>query len=231
MSLLVQEPAPAPDSATGFRTSIKKEEINALHLRRYAGPVEVIASDVACEQAVKRLRRESILGFDTETRPSFKKGQGYLPSLVQLGGADCVYVFQLAKIREKKKLFKLLANKDIGKAGVATDFDVKQLQEVQPFKPAGFINLETITDELGIMNNGLRSLTAIVLGFRITKGEQRSNWSRVQLTDQQIRYAATDAWASREIYLRLNGANAGAFRQGDDGSKPCSREEQSHKPE
>jgi ribonuclease D len=102
--------------------------------------------------------------------------------------------------------------------GVATDFDVKQLQEIHAFSPSSFINLETLTDELGIVNNGLRSLTAIVLGFRISKGEQRSNWSRSKLTDRQIRYAATDAWVSREIYLRLAEALKAKSKGGGNGS-------------
>ena len=186
-----------------FRTEITKQEINALELHRYTGPVDVVTDDATLARAVRRLRREKVLGFDTETRPSFHKGQSYLPSLVQLCGAERVYIFQLVCLPSKRRLFNLLGDARIRKVGVAMDYDIRQLCEIHPFKPAGFVNLESLTDEFGIRNNGLRGLAAVVLGFRISKGEQRSNWSRTDLTKRQITYAATDAWASREIYLRL----------------------------
>lgn len=197
-----------------YAESISKDEVNELHLRRYAGPVELVQDDEACERALKVLGKEKVLGFDTETRPAFRKGESYLPSLVQLGGSDTVYIFQLSKLSSTKKLFRLLANPRVLKVGVATDFDVKQLQELQSFQPAGFVNIESMTGDLGIRNNGLRSLSALVLGFRLSKSEQRSNWSRDPLSKSQIVYAATDAWVSREIYLRLakalNGNNGGS---------------------
>lgn len=211
---------PAEEAKGPFPSTISKEEINALHLRRYEGPVEIVRDDAACSAAIRKLKKEKVLGFDTETRPSFKKGQSYQPSLVQLGASDCVYIFQLRKLTKRRNLFRLLANNKLLKAGVATQFDVRQLQEIEAFEPAGFVNLETLTDELGIKNNGLRSLTALVLGFRVSKGEQRSNWSRVNLTPAQVRYAATDAWVSREIYLRLEEAIHARPGGGKNGSKP-----------
>ncbi len=208
-----QEPQPP------YPESITKDEINELHLRRYAGPVELVQDDEASDRAIKALAKEEVLGFDTETRPAFRKGESYLPSLVQLGGTDTVYIFQLSRLSTTKKLFRLLANPRVLKVGVATDFDVKQLQELQSFQPAGFVNIESLTGDLGIRNNGLRSLSALVMGFRLSKSEQRSNWSRDPLSRSQIVYAATDAWVSREIYLRLikalNGKNGGAPLRGE----------------
>lgn len=186
-----------------FRTTITKEETNHLELNRYRGSITFVADDESLTHALKALRREKVLGFDTESRPSFKKGQNFLPSLVQLCGEETVYIFQLEKLSNPKRLFRLFERDDILKVGVATGFDVRQLTEIIPFKARGFLDLEPLTDECGIKNNGLRSLTAIVLGFRISKSEQRSNWGRVQLSERQIQYAATDAWVSREIYLRL----------------------------
>jgi ribonuclease D len=211
-----QNASGAPPRPAQLRPSITKEELNQLHLRRYGGPIVVVENDDACDQAVRTLRREKVLGFDTETRPSFQKGESYLPSLLQLGGEQAVYLFHLQKISRLKHLFRLLATPRILKAGVATDFDVRQLQQLQPFQPAGFVNLETLTDRLGIRNNGLRSLAGLVLGFRISKSEQRSNWSRDPLSRQQIVYAATDAWISREIYLQLQKA---IREQGGDGGR------------
>ena len=219
---VVEDPTPKEEPKGPFPSTIAKEAINALHLRRYEGPVQIIRDDEACGVAVRKLRKEKVLGFDTETRPAFKKGQSYQPSLIQLGGSDCVYIFQLRKLTKMKNLFRLLANEKILKAGVATQFDVRQLQEIETFQPAGFVNLETLTDELGIKNNGLRSLTALVLGFRVSKSEQRSNWSRPNLTPQQVRYAATDAWVSREIYLRLEEALRNHPVGGRNGPKPDS---------
>jgi len=186
-----------------FRTTITKEETNHLELSRYRGSITFVADDESLTNALKALRREKVLGFDTESRPSFKKGQNFLPALVQLCGEETVYIFQLEKLSNPKRLFRLFERDDILKVGVATGFDVRQLTEITPFKARGFLDLEPLTDKCGIKNNGLRSLSAIVLGFRISKSEQRSNWGREQLSERQIQYAATDAWVSREIYLRL----------------------------
>ncbi len=199
-----------------FRTTITKEETNHLELNRYRGSITFVADDESLTHALKALRREKVLGFDTESRPSFKKGQNFLPSLVQLCGEETVYIFQLEKLSNPKRLFRLFERDDILKVGVATGFDVRQLTEIIPFKARGFLDLEPLTDECGIKNNGLRSLTAIVLGFRISKSEQRSNWGRVQLSERQIQYAATDAWVSREIYLRL----MEALEKAGNGGKP-----------
>lgn len=199
-----------------FRTTITKEETNHLELNRYRGSITFVADDESLTNALKALRREKVLGFDTESRPSFKKGQNFLPSLVQLCGEETVYIFQLEKLSNPKRLFRLFERDDILKVGVATGFDVRQLTEIIPFKARGFLDLEPLTDKCGIKNNGLRSLTAIVLGFRISKSEQRSNWGRVQLSERQIQYAATDAWVSREIYLRL----MEALEKAGNGRKP-----------
>jgi len=199
-----------------FRTTITKEETNHLELNRYRGSITFVADDESLTHALKALRREKVLGFDTESRPSFKKGQNFLPSLVQLCGEETVYIFQLEKLSNPKRLFRLFERDDILKVGVATGFDVRQLTEIIPFKARGFLDLEPLTDKCGIKNNGLRSLTAIVLGFRISKSEQRSNWGRVQLSERQIQYAATDAWVSREIYLRL----MEALEKAGNGRKP-----------
>lgn len=191
-----------------FRLSITAGEVNELPRRVYEGPRILVRDEAGLKKALKVLRKEEILGFDTETRPSFQKGESYLPSLLQLAGQDEVYVFQLNQFEDLGPLFSILEKKQILKVGVAMGYDVRQLQELRPFNPAGFLDLEKLTDSVGITNNGLRKLAAIVLGFRISKGEQRSNWARSDLTDRQLAYAATDAWVSREIYLALIGAGA-----------------------
>jgi ribonuclease D len=147
--------------------------------------------------------KEKILGFDTETRACFKKGESYPPSLVQLAGESMVYVIQLSRLKDLNWFGRIFSDDQILKAGVSLAFDVRKLREMHEFEPAGFCELARLADRAGIKNNGLRGLSALVLGFRITKGAQRSDWSRPTLSSSQLLYAATDAWASRELYLKL----------------------------
>lgn len=182
---------------------ITKEEINNLPLKAYEGPVTVVDCDKKLARAIKELRREKVLGFDTESRPSFKKGQNYPASLIQLGGEHHIWLFQISTFSSLDSLWKILADKHIIKAGVAIADDIKKLQELQDFQPAGFVEIATMSTQAGILNTGLRSLAALLLNFRISKRAQVSNWAKSTLTDVQIQYAATDAWVSRELYLHM----------------------------
>jgi len=187
----------------GFDRRMTREEINELSLRKYAGPIRIISSREGLVSAAQALKRETVLGFDTETKPAFVKGQSFPVALIQLAGRDAVYIFQLRHIEFPKILQDILSNPDIIKAGFAPDYDLKQLKELGEFDPAGFVDLGGVAKREGIKNHGLRGLAAVLLGFRISKQAQRSNWSRTTLSPSQISYAATDAWVSREIYLRL----------------------------
>jgi ribonuclease D len=182
---------------------ITKEEINELPLNAYEGPVTVVDDDEKLAKALKALRKEKILGFDTESRPSFKKGQNYPASLIQLGGAHHIWLFQISTFSSLDKLWDILADKRIIKAGVAIADDIKKLQELQDFTPGGFVEIATLSTQAGILNTGLRSLAALLLNFRISKRAQVSNWAKKDLTEVQIQYAATDAWVSRELYLHM----------------------------
>ena len=187
----------------GLAASIRREEINRLPIRRFEGPVHVVADDTDLRKAVRALSRERLLGFDTESRPSFQRGQVFPVALLQLAGAKACYIFQLQILKDLTPLWDLLAQRRILKVGVALDGDIQRLRERAPLEPAGFLDLATETTRLGIQNNGLRALCALLLGFRISKSAQRTNWARETLTEKQIVYAATDAWAGREIYLDL----------------------------
>lgn len=182
------------------------EEINRLPLKRYGGPVYLVRTEHELDAAIRRLKRETVLGFDTETRPSFTKGRTYLPALIQLACADAVYLFQLSHLKFPAPLRELLAARSIVKAGVAIDRDVKELKKLGRFQEANFVDLGGIAQHAGIQNHGLRGLVALFLGFRISKQAQRSNWGRRDLSPAQVKYAATDAWSSRELYLRLKEA-------------------------
>lgn len=182
---------------------ITKEEVNALPMRAYEGPVTVIDSDEKLASVLGTIRQESVLGFDTESRPSFHKGQNYPASLLQLAGAEHVWLFQFNLIENKRPLWKILANHRIIKTGVAIADDIKKLQDILEFQPAGFVEIADLTQRAGILNTGLRSLAGMLLGFRISKRAQVSNWAKKDLSEMQIQYAATDAWVSRILYLHM----------------------------
>lgn len=163
----------------------------------------MVTTNHAEKLAVEQLSRESVLGFDTESRPSFKKGESYPPSLVQLASSDAVYLFQLNRTQSIEKLIPIFSNPAIRKVGVALHDDIKKLDEFSHFEPAGFEDVSDVTKRLGITNTGLRSLVGMFLKQRISKGAQVSNWARKALNQNQLIYAATDAWMSRALYLHL----------------------------
>lgn len=182
---------------------ITKQEINELPMRQYEGPVHVITSAEQIPDAIAKLQKESVIGFDTETRPAFRKGESYLPSLIQLATADEVFIFQLCHSKFPAELREIFSDAAVVKAGVAIKRDIEELNELAPFEPEGFVELADFARQAKIKNLGLRGLAALLFSFRISKKEQVSNWARKELTDGQIRYAATDAWLGREIYLRF----------------------------
>ncbi len=180
-----------------------KEQIKACPIRKYQGPIHLIQGSEQVEQAVRQLKKEKVLGFDTETRPTYRVGQSYLPSVLQLVGEQAAYIFQLRHCHLSKALCRMLANPKIIKAGVAVDYDVQELNKLAPFKPAGFVDVGELAKRAGCMNQGLRGLAALLLEFRVSKGSQTSNWAQTTLTRTQIEYAATDAWVGRELYYKL----------------------------
>ena len=189
------------------KNKLSKTEINSLPLRYYNGPIRIIQTAEQAKDACTILIKEKLLGFDTETRPAFNKGQSYLPSLLQLAGTKVVYLFQLSKCGLPDSITNLLSNVNIIKSGVAIDQDLIELQQILNFKPGGFIDLGDIARSNGLPHHGLRGLAAFLLNFRISKSVRTSNWSANQLTKKQIRYAATDAWLGRELYLKYKQIN------------------------
>ena len=182
-----------------------KDDINALPLRRYEGPVEVVRTDAQRVKAIKEMAGETLLGFDTETRPVFRKGKKPgPPSLVQLATRDVVYVFQIGVLPMCNGLCDLLADDRIIKTGVAVRDDILGLQRLAEFAPARFVDLSDISARANMQTHGLRNLAANLLGFRISKSAQCSNWAKDKLSPQQVNYAATDAWISRELYLAFD---------------------------
>ncbi|OGR07102.1 MAG: hypothetical protein A2511_11175 [Deltaproteobacteria bacterium RIFOXYD12_FULL_50_9] len=187
----------------GFSRKMMAEEINLLPLGGYAGEIVVVNKKDELEAVFVELDGETVLGFDTETRPSFHKGEDHKPALIQLASSKKVYIFQLRRIFFPAKLKKILENPDIVKAGVALEYDICKLKNLRPFQEASMVELSKAAAQAGIQNHGLRGLAAILLGIRISKGASTSNWAAHNLTPAQIRYAATDAWVGREIYLYM----------------------------
>lgn len=187
----------------GFVRRLTKQEINNCPLTKWQGPVHVIRTAGELAEAVRHLTKEALLGFDTETRPAFNKGESYPPSLLQLAGEQEVFIFQLKHLGLPEPLRGLLGQPEVIKAGVAPAYDLKKLQELAPFQPARFVDLGTMAKKAGLQNQGLRGLAAVLLGLRISKAAQTSNWAQNSLTPLQIQYAATDAWLGRTLYQRL----------------------------
>ena len=183
-----------------FKENISKEELTDLPLRWFEGEIIVINSKEKIAAAVEMLSKEPLLGFDTETKPSFKKGVINRVALLQLSSKNKAFLFQLHKIGLPEVVCRILANPEIVKTGVAIHDDIKGLQRWKNFKPSGFKDLQDHAKSLGITDFSLKKLAAITCGFRISKGQQLSNWEADELTEAQQIYAATDAWAALEIF-------------------------------
>ncbi|MDO9082619.1 MAG: 3'-5' exonuclease [Humidesulfovibrio sp.] len=189
--------------AEEYLRTFTTEEIGVLPLTAFVGKIIFVECDRQLHQAMKVLLGEELLGFDTETRPIFRKGAIPPPALLQLCGHKNVYIFQLAKLNDKAVLAELLAARHIIKSGVSVRDDLKGLREHFEFTEHGFVDLGDVAKKMNMLTHGLRNLTANLMGLRISKGAQCSNWAREALSTKQIVYAATDAWISRELYLRF----------------------------
>lgn len=183
--------------------TISREEIAGLPVRRYEGDVLLVTSADERDRAMSDIRQERIAGFDTETRPAFIRGQSYLPCLAQVATAKAVYLFRLEQADFSAELVELLQGPGIVKTGVAIADDLRQLKLLFPFEEQRVVDPGWIAGRHGYGQTGLRNLAAIFLGFRIPKGNRTSNWAAHRLNAAQIAYAATDAWACRELYLRF----------------------------
>lgn len=191
-----------------FSRQITKEEINELPLQRYEGEVVLITDEEALEQAVEEIKAHEVLGFDTETKPAFKKGVVHPVALLQIAVPGKVYVIRLGRTGFTEALSDLFADPGIRKVGISIRDDLKDLRKLSlehhiSFEPENIIELNDVANELKVEHAGVKKLTAIFLGFRVSKSQQTSNWEAPQLTEKQLRYAATDAWVCLEIYHYL----------------------------
>lgn len=184
-------------------TDLKKEEVVEYPLGSFSGEIVVVDKEEDVDEAVQYLNTQDVLGFDTETRPSFKKGRRYKMSLLQLSSAEQCYLFRLNYIGLPDSLKAVLENKNIEKIGAAIHDDLKDLKKVNTFIPQGFVDLQKWVVPFGISALSVQKLSAVVLGYRVSKSQRLSNWDNDILTPAQQAYAATDAWVCREIYNTL----------------------------
>ena len=188
-----------------FKISLTPEEIESLEMSSFPGEIIVVDHQGwGFFRALEYLRHQKILGFDTESRPNFSpQHHHYGVALLQLSGPDRAYLFRIKQLTMYKRLFKILASDSILKVGAAVNDDIHGLQRYCDFKPKGFVDLQKIVWEWGIRDKSVKKMAANILGIRISKTQQLSNWEAETLSEAQKKYAATDAWVCREMYVKL----------------------------
>ena len=184
--------------------TITKEEISTLPLEEFTGRIIVIQTKTEADKAVEYLMKYNIVGFDTETRPSFRKGQYYKVSLIHVSTDDTCFLFRLNYIGFPESLKQFLSNPDIVKIGLSLRDDFGALRKRSSVEPVNFIDLQSIVGSYGIDAASLQKIYAILFKKKISKGQRLSNWEADVLTEPQKKYAALDAWACLTIYKHLN---------------------------
>ena len=187
-----------------YKARIDKSEISAMPTVAFEGRIITIDTPQAVDQAIIALSKESHVGIDTETRPSFRKGVQHDVSLIQLSTADTCFLIRLNRTGMPASLVSFLENKEIAKIGLSLHDDYQALCKRRKFKAGGFIDLQKEVGKYGIEEMSLQKIFAIMFTQRISKSQQLTNWENDVLTDKQKLYAATDAWACLKIYNELN---------------------------
>jgi len=186
-----------------YQENISVEELSECELSWFRGEIVMVEDIKTFREIFPRLLGEDLLGFDTETKPTFRKGKKNKVSLIQLSTGTLACLFRINKLGFPDELVNLLTDPDVIKAGVAVHDDIRFLMGMKKFDPSGFIDLQSFVKDFGIQSSGLKKLAAIVLGFRISKRQQVTDWEAEQLTEAQQIYAATDAWVCHQIYRKL----------------------------
>ena len=186
-----------------FQSTITKEEINKLDLKKCEGSIELIDQEDQIAPAFEIINKYEYAGFDTETKPVFVKGQYNHISLIQISVPGHTFLIRTSILGVSDEVCDFFENENILKLGVALADDIRELRKLREFTPRAFYEINELVKGIGIESNGLRNLTATILGFRISKNAQVSNWEAPVLEDRQIDYAATDSWVCLEMYEKL----------------------------
>lgn len=192
------------DNLKGKTITISKQELADLPAATFQGRIHLIDSLQDVEQAIATLREDKIIGFDTETKPNFKRGHSNNVSLIQLSTRQDCFLFRLNRIGLPFSLKKLLEDKEVTKIGLSIHDDFHNLNKFCNLSPAGFIDLQDYVKEFNFSVLSLSRIFAILFNERISKGQRLSNWEAETLTPHQQAYAALDAFACIKIYDYLS---------------------------
>ena len=188
-----------------YKESISPEELERLPVAEFNGEITVVENlDSHYFDAIEYLSNQKIIGFDTETKPSFvANAKRSSVALLQLSGKERAFLFRLHSLGLPPELVKILSSSKISKVGAAINDDIKALQHHTKFTPKGFVDLQSIAINWGISDKSVRKLGGVILGVRVSKSQQLSNWEAHELSPAQQSYAAVDAWVCQKMYLKL----------------------------
>jgi len=189
-----------------FLSTITREDILKLPLKQFNGQIVLVDTPASLKKSIKMIMNSKLLGFDTETKPSFKKGHSNKVSLLQLADENTCFIFRLNKIGLSDEIIHLLSDESLIKVGLSLRDDYRELFKLRQFQPEGFVELQKYVEDFDIQDKSLKKLAALILGIRISKSQQTSNWEALHLSGPQLIYAATDAWICYKIYLQLQRA-------------------------
>lgn len=184
--------------------TITKEQLNELPVEVFEGKISVIETERGIEKAVRKLKQAKLIGFDTETKPAFKRGQVNKVALLQLATEDQCFLFRLNKIGYPGELDEIICNTEIKKIGLSLRDDFAAIRKRSDKTPVNFVDLQQYVDKFDIEANSLQKIYALLFGKKISKNQRLSNWEANALTPAQKMYAAIDAWACVRIYNYLN---------------------------
>lgn len=186
-----------------FQPTITSEEINEMPVGRFPGQIIVVDDEEKMALAEEMLRGETLLGYDTESRPSFKKGVKHGLALIQISTADVALLFRVKAIELSEEIRRILADPGVLKIGAALRDDLRGMHRVVRCTPKGFIDLQSIVQQWGIEQVSVKKMAGIILGIKVSKAQRLTNWEAARLTESQQNYAAMDAWVCRKMYLKL----------------------------
>lgn len=194
------------DAEVLFSPTISNEQLAVLPTIHFDGEIVIVETEKLLLEACDYLSRQPVIGFDTESRPSFKAGVTNKVALLQLSTPERCYLIRLCRVPMKRPLLRLLESRQTIKVGTDVAGDIRALNQLRHFRAGGFVDLQALAPQWGIEEKSLRKLSAITLGKRVSKAQRLSNWEATRLTQQQLSYAATDAWVCLEILKTLSSA-------------------------
>lgn len=184
--------------------TIDKAALSQLPAETFSGRIEIIQTPAMAAKAIRYLMDQPLVGFDTETRPNFRKGENHKVALMQLSTPDVCFLIRLNRLGLFPELKEFLETEKVTKIGLSTKDDFHMLRQLAPVEPRGFVELQSLVKTHGIGEASLTKIYALLFGKRISKAQRLTNWEATELTEAQQRYAALDAWACLRIYSAIS---------------------------